>query len=138
MERKYIFHEIIAEIDHSDLDIEFQDDLLGKNDDDYHDYRMIESDANKHYSWASENEFLEINLAIQTLQDLKDKGATHVDITPHCDHHAYVFYGNIFRLATEEEIQIAKNKYVEDKKLALKIELERAQQLYEKELEKLK
>ena len=38
-------------------------------------------------------ESIGINLVINTLIDLRDKGADRVVIQTHCDHHAYIFTG---------------------------------------------
>jgi hypothetical protein len=138
-ELQYMYYEIVSQIEHSEIDFELSEYVFGKSDDSLN-YRTIMPDSNKKYSWANENEHIEINLAIQTLQDLKDKGATHVEIVPHNDHNGYVFYGNFFRKATDEEINEQTKRNIKTKKLVLEVEYKRAKELidnYENELKKL-
>lgn len=124
--KRFIHYTVLKEIEHCDLDLELQDFVFGANPDG-HDYDGTIKDLSKkgNYWWNGENDYLEIDKAIKTLQRLKKAGATHVDITPHCDHHGYNFYGSIFREATEEEIKKEEDAKYQAKVLVAKTELER-------------
>ena len=131
----------MKEIEICDLDLELQDFIFGLNEDG-HEIKDWFKDFKKsgNFYWNGENDYANINVVIKTLQKLKKEGATHVDITPHCDHHGYAFYGSIFREATEEEIEKERVAKENARKMVLKVEIDKAKQIldeYPMELEKL-
>jgi len=77
---------------------------------------------------------IRINEVIRILSKLKEKGATHVEITWHCDHLEYEFHGMEIRKATDEEMA-EEQKRLDEKSEAAKAE--RIKKLQE-EIEALK
>lgn len=141
-QKKYIHHTTIKEIELCDLDLHRDDFVFGLNKDGHeYDGWIKKQRGNQNYWWCGENDYAEIDKVIETLNELKKAGATHVDITPHGDHHGYYFYGSIFRKATEKEIQKKLNVENRAKINAIKTEIENAKKIlksYPQELEKLK
>lgn len=82
----------------------------------------------------TDSSHMNIDDAIKTLNEIKESGATHVEIDYHCDHDSYIFVGSEIRIATEEEIK----EYDEFQKARKKQELERRLSLMEADVEKFK
>lgn len=124
--KKYVHQTVLNEIELCDLDLELQDFIFGLNTDGHEIKDWFKAKKSGNLYWNGENDYANIDVVIKTLQKLKKEGATHVDITPHCDHHGYYFYGSTFREATEEEVQKEIDAKESAKRLVEKTEMQRA------------
>lgn len=77
---------------------------------------------------------IKIDTIIESLQELKSKGANYAAIDWHCDHQEMEIYGVEFRPSTKEEI----NKYEADIRKEKKQRKEEEIKRLEKQLEQLK
>jgi len=120
---EYVLLHYKTEIEHTELDLENLDSILGKNKNG-HNHISIIKEENGEFNWRSEQEQIDIDLAIKTLQRIKDLGCNYAEIMYHCDHNGYVFYGIEMREATQEEIEeeIEKKKQKNNELLKEKIE----------------
>ena len=105
---EFIKETYIEEIEHCDLDLLNQDEILGLNEEG-HDYRLITTGGEDMY-WNDEAQQINIDTLIDTLQEMKKKGANYVELLHHGDHHGYNIYGVELRKATDEEIATARKK----------------------------
>ena len=76
---------------------------------------------------------INIDRLINTLQGLKENGATHVQMEYHCDHISYPIQGYKLSVSTEEEVS---NHMKKEEEVKLKRIQEQKQKL-EKEIERL-
>lgn len=61
---------------------------------------------------------INIDSVIQELSKMKESGATHVEITYHCDHIGYIFEGYQITKLTESDVsQLKKNEETEAERL---------------------
>lgn len=119
---KIIKETIIDQIKLDDLDILIQDELFGENPNG-HDYDFICDDSPNKVNW-NEGDYIPIQTLLNTVRKLKEAGASHVQIYPHCDHHGYYFTGcKMVAVSGEEAIELQKKK--------LKREIEIAEGQYE-------
>ena len=146
---KVIKEFVIGQTGLTELDFVVQDELLGENPDghDYgEDYVWIGDDSNPSQYWK-EGDHCPIDLLLKTINDFKAKGATHIQICQHGDHHGYYLTGSKMEVVSEEkgielrkeniqkEIQIAEGQY-EQNRYYLAQEMDKIGKLYE-ELERL-
>lgn len=110
----------IKTIDLTELDFIVQDELMGENPDG-HDYDHICVDTERSY-WK-DGDHCSIDMFMEKLQELKDAGATHVQVCQHCDHHGYYLTGSILEVASKEEAHELRVKRLQEK-----IKLAEAQQ----------
>ena len=129
---KYIYRKFVKDIDLSELDFINQDEILGNNPDG-HDYDLITVKPEGREGYYDESEEINIDTAIEALQELKKAGATHAQILAHVDHHGYEFYGLEMRKATKEEVA----EYKEDEKAFIKKQNEEKIAKLKKEIEQL-
>lgn len=99
----YITHKYVDEVEHSEIDFDLTDKILGDDADDF-DIRNIFLGKQGKW-WIGEGEPIEIDRVIKTLEELKEKGANFVEIMYHCDHIGYVFNGVDIHKSTEGEIE---------------------------------
>ena len=90
----------IEEIELDDLDMVVEDELLGVNPEG-HEATWIRDVKNQH-NWE---EHLSILSLEKTIKELKDKGATHIQIDSNSDHRAYIFTGTKLEVVSEKEVK---------------------------------
>lgn len=89
-------------------------------------------------SWEGEAIPITIDDAIETLNELKERGSNYCEIMYHSDHNGYVFNGIEIRQSTKEEIEEYNNKGKKKKKIEKEMDvLKREFELKNKELSKL-
>jgi len=111
--------EFIAEVEDSEIDFDLQREFAGEVDSDtYVNIEWIEKGGPK---WGSEGYPIRIDRVMQTLQEMKDKGATHVEMDEmeyHCDHISYPIYGYRITHADQADIDELEQKKTQAEKLA--------------------
>lgn len=112
-ENIYITKEVIGDVDHSELDFILHSEF-GFDYETYDDLVEIEVG-----NGDVRNEPINIDTLIETLQELKQKGSTHVALHYHIDHIGYEMTGYKIYLSTEEQI----NTYEEKLKIKREKEL---------------
>lgn len=100
----YITKTFIGENDQSELDFTLQDQF-GFDYERFDDFITIENGVG-----STDATPMNIDDMIKILNDLKSKGATHIEINDHCDHHGYNISGFEIRKSTDEEVNKFKNK----------------------------
>jgi len=128
----YVTKEFIAEVEDDGLDFILQSEFGIDNDDDdvYTSIAYIEKNTP---TFRYGGHPINIDRLINTLQGLKEKGATHVGMEYHCDHISYPIFGYKLTKSTDEEVAEFTNKQAEKAAERIKKEKERL----ERELEKL-
>jgi hypothetical protein len=129
---EYIKETYLEEIEHCDLDLINEDEILGLNKDG-HDYQIITEEGEDMW-WNGEAQQINIDTLIDTLQEMKKKGANYVELMHHGDHHGYNIYGVELRKATDEEIVIARKKAKEEHEVRMQNKIDEL----ESEIESLK
>ena len=99
----YITHKYVKEIEHSEIDFDLPENVLGREVDTLDIRNIFVSREGKW--WTGEGEPMEIDKVIKTLNELKDKGANYVEMMYHCDHIGYVFNGVDIHESTKEELE---------------------------------
>ena len=115
MKKIYVTKTLIKSESKTELDFENRE-KFGWKDWDKHDYIEIE----KNY-YDDGQEPIEIDTMVDLLQDMKDSGATHVNIFYSVDHHGYHIDGLHFRKSTKEEIDEYEGNIKKTKDLDLHI-----------------
>jgi hypothetical protein len=112
----YITKEVIGDVEHSEIDFLIQEEF---GYDYENDQELVEIEVG---NGDVRNEPISIDLMIKTLQELKEKGSTHVALDYHCDHIGYEMTGYKIYLSTEEQINTyeEKLKIKREKELKLK------------------
>ena len=107
--------EFIAEVEDSEIDFDLQREFAGEVDSDtYVNIEWIEKGGPQ---WGSEGYPIRIDRVMQTLQEMKDKGATHVEMEYHCDHISYPIYGYRITHADQADIDELEQKKTQAEKL---------------------
>jgi hypothetical protein len=109
----YITKEVIGDVEHSEIDFLIRDDF---GFDYENDQELVEIEVG---NGDVTNEPISIDLMVKTLQELKQKGSTHVALNYHTDHIGYEMTGYKIYLSTEEQI----NSYEEKLKIKREKEL---------------
>ena len=122
----YVTKTLIGNDNQSELDFVLYDDF-GFSYDTHDQFNEIEK-CKGYYADATP---IKIDDMIKILQSLKEKGATHVQLEDHCDHHGYDISSFEIRLSTQEEIDEYESKR--------KAEMEKRQRVLElqKEINKI-
>ena len=108
--------EFIADVEDSEIDFDLQREFAGEVDSDtYINIEWIEKGGPK---WGSEGYPIRIDRVLQILQEMKDKGATHVEMEYHCDHISYPIYGYRITHADQADIDELERKKTQAEKLA--------------------
>jgi len=96
---------VVGQVEKSDLDNEVMCQFFGipGPDDDPPDFDWIRN-YNYRESYWKDNEHIPIEMLQAAVDELKTKGATHVQIYPHGDHQSYYFTGVKLELVPTEEI----------------------------------
>ena len=112
----YITKEVIGDVEHSEIDFLIRDEF---GFDYENDQELVEIEVG---NGDVRNEPISIDLMVKTLQELKEKGSTHVSLDYHCDHIGYEMTGYKIYLSTEEQINTyeEKLKIKREKELKLK------------------
>lgn len=117
-----IIEKVVDHFETEDLPYVIGEGLLGKHpDDDVWDYTLVRDDANGLY--YNDVDYMPIEMLEESLNRLKDKGATHVQIAHHCDHQSYYFYGSNFTVLSKEAVDAKNRKELEIQIMADKISL---------------
>jgi len=107
--------EFIAEVEDGEIDFDLQREFAGEvNGDAYVNIEWIEKGGPQ---WGSEGYPIRIDRVMQTLQEMKDKGATHVEMEYHCDHISYPIYGYRITHADQADIDELEQKKTQAEKL---------------------
>ena len=107
--------EFIAEVEDSEIVFDLQREFAGEVDSDtYIDIEWIGKGGPK---WGSEGYPIRIDRVLQILQEMKDKGATHVEMEYHCDHISYPIYGYRITHADQADIDELEQKKTQAEKL---------------------
>jgi CRISPR/Cas system-associated endoribonuclease Cas2 len=98
------------EIQLCELDLSNRDIVLGKKwDDEKFEYPQTfiktKKGSEEQYSFRGQADPVCIEVLIEVLEKLKDKGCDFVEIVNHCDHHGYHINGLKLHKATQEEIE---------------------------------
>ena len=103
-ENFYITREVIGDIEHSEIDFLIRDEFGYdyENDQELVEIEVGNGDVN--------NAPISIDTLINSLQELKEKGSTHVSLDYHCDHIGYEMTGYKIYLSTEDQITAYENK----------------------------
>jgi predicted butyrate kinase (DUF1464 family) len=109
----YITKEVIGDVEHSEIDFLIRDDF---GFDYENDQVLVEIEVG---NGDVRNEPISIDTLIESLQELKQKGSTHVALNYHTDHIGYEMTGYKIYLSTEEQI----NSYEEKLKIKREKEL---------------
>jgi hypothetical protein len=96
MEKIYLIKELIEDTGFSELDFVLEDDF--GIDTEMSCYDIIENKRGRADAYP-----IKIDDMIKKLEDLKQKGASYVEIDYHCDHIGYDISGFFIRKSTEEE-----------------------------------
>jgi len=103
----YITKTLVEEENFSELDFVLQD-KFGFDYEDGSDFIRIENG----FGNTSEAFPIDIDTIITTLQTMKEKGATHVEIEHHVDHIGYDISSYNIRNSTAEEIKLYEDKSI--------------------------
>ena len=100
----YITKEVIGDVEHSEIDFLIRDDF---GFDYENDQELVEIEVG---NGDVRNEPISIDTLIESLQELKQKGSTHVALNYHTDHIGYEMTGYKIYLSTEEQISSYEEK----------------------------
>ena len=100
----YITKEVIGDVEHSEIDFLIRDDF---GFDYENDQELVEIEVG---NGDVRNEPINIDTLIESLQELKQKGSTHVALNYHTDHIGYEMTGYKIYLSTEEQISSYEEK----------------------------
>lgn len=121
VEKMYITKEVIENINHSEIDFLIQSEFGF----DYETYdELVEIEVG---NGDVRNEPINIDTLIDTLQELKQKGSTHVSLHYHVDHIGYEMTGYKIYLSTEEQINTYEEKLKIKREKELKLRALRAE-----------
>lgn len=118
-EQIYLTKELIDDIEISEIDFDFYDEVG-------HDYDKTELHIIENKSGRADAYPVKIDRIISILETMKNKGITHVEVDYHTDHIGYQFSGYLIRKSNKIEIIEfeEKHKNFEDKKRRI-IELQK-------------
>jgi hypothetical protein len=109
----YITKEVIEDVEHSEIDFLIHEEF---GFDYENEQELVEIEVG---NGDVRNEPISIDTLIESLQELKQKGSTHVALNYHTDHIGYEMTGYKIYLSTEEQI----NSYEEKLKIKREKEL---------------
>jgi hypothetical protein len=112
----YITKEVIEDVEHSEIDFLIRDEF---GYDYENDQELVEIEVG---NGDVTNEPISIDLMVKTLQELKEKGSTHVSLSYHTDHIGYEMTGYKIYLSTEEQINAYEEKIKARREKNLKLE----------------
>lgn len=93
----YITKKVIRNMETEELDFEIMEQFGDPNEDDFDiiEYGVSKADAAP----------IKISSMMEILTDLKEQGATHVEIEFHVDHQSYILSSSNIALSTKEEAE---------------------------------
>lgn len=100
----YLKREVVYESEISEIDFKLQEEF-GFDCEKHEDF-LIEGDSNG-YADAYP---IKIEEVVQELVNMKEAGATHVEIGYHCDHIGYIFEGYRIKSMSTEDAKSIENK----------------------------
>ena len=118
---KYIKETIIGQGAFNDLDIIFQGEILGEDNES--NYLFIPDTENLKSVWKK-GDYISVFALQNIIKSLRKRGATHFQIYPHCDHHGYYITGVKLEEASEEDgkklMNLDLEKEIEERKETLR------------------
>lgn len=111
----YYTQVLVDDVEHSEIDIDLQD-LFGFDDEKYDDFVEIRQGYG-----GADGYPIAIDRVISTLESMKTKGATHVEMNYHESHIGYEISGYFIRPSTTEEIAVMENKKMSTDQKAARI-----------------
>lgn len=111
----YITKEVIEDVEHSEIDFLIHEEF---GFDYENEQELVEIEVG---NGDVTNEPISIDLMIKTLQELKEKGSTHVSLDYHCDHIGYEMTGYKIYHSTEDQIKAYEDKLAINQEKALKL-----------------
>ena len=132
----YLTKEFIESVEDSEIDFDLMREFGAEPDgDNYIDIEWMQKGGPK---WGVDGFPINIDRMIETLQSLKQKGATHIEMEYHCDHISYPIDAYRITHSTQEDIEAEKAKMTKAQKLeAEKAELRAKLRELEQESRKL-
>jgi len=106
---------LVDDIEHSEIDIELYSEF-GFDYDTHSEFVDIQMGQG-----GADGFPINIDKMIKTLEDMKAKSATHVEIDYHCDHIGYEISGYEIKLAGPKEIEIFENERLTKRQKEAKI-----------------
>lgn len=101
MSKIHVKKRLIESTEISEIDFDLYDEFGVDTEKD--DELVLISPPRNH--WGAEGYPINIDRVIKHLQDLKDKGATHVEMDYHCDHIGYEIDGYEYLPATDKDVE---------------------------------
>lgn len=112
----YVTKKLINDVEHSEIDF----DLYGEFKFDYDTHsEFVTIPMGK--QGDADGYPIKIDRMIKTLEKMKAKGATHVEMNYHCDHIGYEISGYEIKLAGSKEIEIFENERLTQRQKEAKI-----------------
>lgn len=112
----YVTKKLIDDVEHSEIDFDLYDEFKF-NYDTHSEFVKIpigkQGDADGYP--------IKIDRLIKTLEKMKTKGATHVEMNYHCDHIGYEISGYEIKPSKQEEIDIYENERLTQRQKEAKI-----------------
>lgn len=112
----YVTKRLVDDIEHSEIDFELYNEF-GFDYDTHSEF--VEIPIGK--QGGADGYPINIDKMIKTLEDMKAKGATHVEMNYHCDHIGYEISGYEIKLSKQEEIDIYENERLKQRQKEAKI-----------------
>jgi hypothetical protein len=103
MKQNVIYIKYLREVETEELDLELYNPFF-TDEEMENDYPSFIYENHDVGGWSEEDP-IKIEDLQNLLEEIKNSGASHVEIMHHTDHHSYVLTPSIIRKATEEEIK---------------------------------
>jgi hypothetical protein len=114
-DKVYILKEHVGDIEHSELDFELHN-KFGFDYETHSDFVELEKGRGR-----VDNEPIDIDLLIKSINDLKSRGATHVSLDYHIDHLGYVISGYLISRPDDSFIEVYEENQLKEKEKSQKI-----------------
>ena len=111
----YVTKRLVDDIEYSEIDFKLHNEFGFDYDihEEFVEIQMGRGDADGYP--------INIDKMIKTLEDMKAKGATHVEMNYHCDHIGYEISGYEIKPSKQEEIDIYENERLTQRQKDAKI-----------------
>lgn len=120
----YLTKTPVSQHEVTELDFDLKDEFFPKSKKSY-----VEISNVRNYAYG---DVINLDVLISKLQEMKEEGATHVEIEHNQDHLGYEFIASKFHISTQEEIDEFKERKAYCDKITLEI------QEYQSKIEALK
>ena len=111
----YVTKRLVDDIEHSEIDFDLYSEF-GFDYDTHSEFVGIQMGQD-----GTDGYPINIDKMIKTLEDMKAKGATHVEMNYHCDHIGYEISGYEIKASKQEEIDIYENQRLTQRQKEAKI-----------------